>query len=57
MLCPASIRQMEVVLANGTLLKTSAEEHPDLFLALEGGGDNFGIVTRYDLETFDTKLI
>lgn len=52
-----SIRRVEVVLANGTILETSAEEHPDLFLALKGGGDNFGIVTRYDLQTFDTKLI
>lgn len=52
-----SIRGMEVVLANGTVVEVNAEENADLFVALKGGGGNFGIVTRYDLETFDTDLI
>jgi hypothetical protein len=26
--------------------------HPDLYYALRGGGNNFGIVTRFDMETF-----
>lgn len=26
--------------------------HPDLYFAFRGGGNNFGIVTRFDLETF-----
>lgn len=26
--------------------------YPDLFLALKGGNNNFGIVTRFDLKTF-----
>jgi FAD/FMN-containing dehydrogenase len=37
----------EVVTAEGSLLRTSAEEHPDLFWALRGGGGNFGIVTSF----------
>jgi hypothetical protein len=28
------------------------DSYPDLFLALKGGGNNFGIVTRYTLKTF-----
>ena len=27
-------------------------ENPDLFMALKDGSNNFGIVTRYDLQTF-----
>jgi len=43
---------MEVVLASGQIVYTSASQVPDLFKALKGGSNNFGIVTRFDLETF-----
>ncbi|KAF8642828.1 hypothetical protein AX16_009393 [Volvariella volvacea WC 439] len=43
----------EVVLANGTVVIASADSHPDLHKALKGGGDNFGVITRYDLKIFD----
>jgi FAD/FMN-containing dehydrogenase len=36
----------EVVTADGQLLRTDADTHPDLFWALRGGGGNFGVVTR-----------
>src|SRR3954453_12069045 len=36
----------EVVTADGELLEVDAENHPDLFWALRGGGGNFGVVTR-----------
>ncbi|MCC6617271.1 MAG: FAD-binding oxidoreductase [Anaerolineae bacterium] len=36
----------EVVTADGQILLTDAETHPDLFWAIRGGGGNFGVVTR-----------
>ncbi|KAF5987257.1 6-hydroxy-D-nicotine oxidase [Fusarium coicis] len=42
----------EVILANGTLINANKKENSELFLALKGGGNNFGVVTRFDIETF-----
>lgn len=43
---------MEVVTAEGKLVRVSSEENPDLFWGLRGGGGNFGVVTRFDYKLF-----
>ena len=41
-----SLLAAEIVTADGKLLLADADNHPDLFWALRGGGGNFGVVTR-----------
>jgi FAD/FMN-containing dehydrogenase len=43
----------ELVLANGTIINVNENSYPDLRVALRGGSNNFGVLTRYDLKTFD----
>jgi len=41
---------MDLVTADGKLVRASSEENDDLFWGLRGGGGNFGVVTGIDYE-------
>lgn len=38
---------VDIVMADGRLLRINADKEPDLFWAIRGGGGNFGIVTKF----------
>lgn len=48
-----NIQAYEVVLGNGTIVTATATRNPQLFRALRGGSNNFGIVTRFDTKLFE----
>lgn len=45
-----NIVNFEVVLGNSSIVNANATHRTDLYRALRGGGNNFGIVTRFDLK-------
>jgi FAD/FMN-containing dehydrogenase len=42
-----NLQAVELVTADGKVVRASAAENPDLFWAVRGGGGNFGIVTLF----------
>lgn len=49
----------QIITADGAIRRISADEEPDLFWAIRGGGGNFGVVTEfeYQLYPFERNLL
>ena len=43
-----NVRSVDVVTASGEFVRASAEENPELFWGIRGGGGNFGVVTSFE---------
>jgi FAD/FMN-containing dehydrogenase len=43
-----NVRAVDIVTADGRLLHASAQENPDLYWGVRGGGGNFGVVTSFE---------
>lgn len=52
-----NVESYEVVTASGLIVNVTPTQFPDLYFALRGGGNNFGVVTKFTLETIPQGLM
>jgi FAD/FMN-containing dehydrogenase len=52
-----NVTAAEVVTASGQVVHANAEENPELFWAIRGGGGNFGIVTAFEFAAHPTTEV
>jgi FAD/FMN-containing dehydrogenase len=52
-----SLLAADVVLADGSFVVASADQNPDLFWAIRGGGGNFGVVTSFLFQAYPVQMV
>ena len=52
-----AVRAVEIVTANGELVRADPDTNPDLFWAVRGGGGAFGVITAFELELFPVDMV
>jgi hypothetical protein len=52
-----SVTAIELVTADGDLIRADSVHEPDLFWALRGGGGNFGVVTAIEFEVYPVEQL
>ena len=52
-----SVTAIELVTADGELVRVDREHEPELFWALRGGDGNFGVVTAIEFEVYPVEQV
>ena len=52
-----NLESVQIVTADGELRRAAADENPDLFWAVRGGGGNFGVVTEFEFRLHEVGPI
>jgi FAD/FMN-containing dehydrogenase len=52
-----NVRSVELVDANGQIHTADAEQNPDLYWALRGGGGNFGVAASFEYDAHPVSMI